>query len=315
MRRRRVGVVGTVINDTIHSPTGQVTHALGGILYTILPLRVFLPANVEIVPVLHVGRDLHERVLCILRDLPNVSARHVRREERDNNRVDLHYHSAEERTEVATGRVSPIRLEELAALGRLDILVMNFISGWELSFTTMKRIPGTIRARVHADLHSLLLGRSPDGRRYPRRPYGWKKWLSACRRVQVNEREAMTLTGVKLADSGNELVASLEEASDRIHACGPEEVAITLGARGAFLSVQKGQGKPARELKCGERIERIVDPTGSGDVFLAAFTASTLLGRDARAALAFAVRASALSTAAKGAECLYDYFRQRDLRP
>lgn len=311
----RVGVIGTVIDDTIHSATGEVVHALGGVLYTILPLRAFLPEDVEIVPVLHVGRDIYERVIGVLEPLPNLSTAHIGREECDNNRVELFYRGNGDRTEVATGRVSPIRLEEVTGLGPVDALILNFISGWELSLATMKGLASTMRTVIHVDLHSLLLGRSADGTRYPRRPYGWKKWLSACKRVQMNAQEAATLTGADLAQSGEELLPSLEVVSDRIHAHGPDVVVITLGERGAFLSVRENEGAPARELRRGERVERIADPTGSGDVFLAAFTASTFLGRGPRDALAFAVRASALSTATRGAEGLYDYFVRSGLWP
>jgi hypothetical protein len=315
MRRRRIALLGTVINDTIHSATGEVSHALGGVLYTILPLRAFLPVDVEIVPLLHVGRDLHARVLSALAGLPNLSTRHVTREEQENTRVDLHYHSAEERTEIATGRVPPVSPEEVERLGRPDLLLVNFVSGWELSLAAMTQIAGMLRGRIHADLHSLVLGRASDGTRYYRKPYGWKKWLAACDTVQVNEREAKTLTGVTLDGSGEGLAVSLEQAADRLHACGPARVAVTLGARGAYLSLTQRRGALVRELRPGEKVEKIIDPTGSGDVFLAAFAAALFLGKEPCGALAFAVRTSAMSTAMRGAEGLYEYFHASGIRP
>jgi hypothetical protein len=312
---RRVGIIGTVIKDTIHYMDGQITHALGGVLYTILPMRVFLPEDYELTPIMHVGQDLHSEVTGILECLPNVKTSNVISEECENNRVDLYYHSREDRTEVATGGVSPVNMEEIKNLDEVDILVVNFISGWEISLSTMKKLCSNLRTTVYSDIHSLTLGKGDDGKRFPRKPYGWRKWLETFHYVQMNENEASTLTGVEIANSEEGRRKSLAEISSLILANGPKTVAITLGARGAFITMVNGYGQQTHEWEDGYSIEEAVDPTGSGDVFLAAFTSALLLGNGFRDALSFSVKASALSTTTRGAEGLYEYYMETGLRP
>jgi len=308
---RKIGVVGTVIRDTIHHRTGGTTNALGGVLYTILPMRAFLPENWEIVPILRIGSDLYDEVSRLFSGLPNVSTVNVIRDRRENNRVDLCYNNAEDRTEVATRGVSPILPREVKGLETIDCLVLNFISGWEISLVTMRGFSGRFGGRVFADMHSLMLGRSPDGTRYPRKPYGWKRWLGHFYYVQMNLAEARTLTGLDLNGSAGDREANLSQASAAIHGLGPSVVAITLGEEGAFLTRVTRGGSFVCEQRDGHRIQGAADPTGSGDVFLAAYTSATLLGRSSGEALSFAVRSSALSTTVKGAGGLHAYFREQ----
>lgn len=313
--RRKIGVIGTVIKDRIHSASGEITDALGGVLYTILPLRAFLPEDFEIVPILRVGRDLHIEIMEIFENLPNVSTVNTIRDESENNRVDLYYHSEGERTEVSTAGVSPTSYEEIQGLDELDHLIVNFISGWEISLSTMERLAGSFHARIFSDIHSLLLGRREDGGRYPRKPPGWEQWLKNFHYVQMNVSEARTSTGVEIAGEGDELINSLTRASSLIHQHGPGIVAITLGALGAFLTWVKPDGRRAQQFRNGYEIDRTVDPTGSGDVFLASFASASLLGEGCCEALSFAVKAAALSTTTKGASGLYEYFRESGLKP
>jgi sugar/nucleoside kinase (ribokinase family) len=60
--------------------------------------------------------------------------------------------------------------------------------------------------------------------------------------------------------------ADLNSAMKAVHGLGPETVLVTLGAKGAALSVQGTRYKiPAFKS------ERVMDPTGAGDVFMGAF--------------------------------------------
>ncbi len=313
--RKKIGVVGTIINDTIHRQGGDITHALGGILYTILPLRAFLPEEYEIVPVLHVGRDLYDDVVNIFHGLPCVSIRNVVRDRCDNNKVDLYYHNKEERTEIATGNVSSITVDEITGLGELDFLLINFVSGWELSLRTMQKLVRRCHVNVYSDMHSLMLGRREDGERYLRKPYGWKKWLECFYYVQMNHNEAETLTGKRILDTGKDSLTSLVSASGKIHHFGPKQVVITMGVMGAYLSAEFEETGTCGKWKARHRVAEALDPTGSGDVFLAAFASASILGKDPEAALSFAVRASALSTMRRGADGLYDYYTSSGVTP
>jgi sugar/nucleoside kinase (ribokinase family) len=101
--------------------------------------------------------------------------------------------------------------------------------------------------------------------------------------------------------------------SDMFLARGARFVTVTQGERGATVFSLDRTGEGIRELHDIHVVEKPLDPTGSGDVFLAAFTSAVLSGRNVRVSLSFAVRAAALSTLTRGAERLYDNFREKGI--
>jgi ribokinase len=103
--------------------------------------------------------------------------------------------------------------------------------------------------------------------------------LADARALFVNRREACVLTG---ADTPEEAARELAEVAST--------VVVTLGPRGAFgvvegTTVQVG----------GEEARRVVDATGAGDLFAAAYTWLDLLGADPEARMRWANLYAALS--------------------
>ena len=87
-----------------------------------------------------------------------------------------------------------------------------------------------------------------------------------------------------------------EQVIGPLERAGPRMVLTTLGERGAMLEHAGG-----RWTVSGHRI-RVVDTSGAGDAFAAAFLHAWLGGRKPHAALVFANAAAALSTRAYGAQ-------------
>src|SRR2546426_318939 len=86
-----------------------------------------------------------------------------------NNRVTLRYESAERRCEQMAGGVPPWTWPELGPLVHdLDALYVNFISGFEMNLETAQLLRRGFPQFIYADLHSLFLGKEPDGMRVPR---------------------------------------------------------------------------------------------------------------------------------------------------
>jgi ribokinase len=114
--------------------------------------------------------------------------------------------------------------------------------------------------------------------------------LAGARALIVNAREARQLSG--LADA---------EAAARALAERVPRVVVTLGAGGA-LSAQEGEVVRA----AGVAIEPVVDTTGAGDLFTAAYVWSDLAGGSPEDSLRWACLAAALSvrvpTAVAGAQ-------------
>ena len=135
---KKIGVIGTMVWDTIHGRNDIAVEEWGGIAYALGALEAGLGKDWEIVPLVKVGRDLAMEANEFLRELTRRSAatRFLEVPE-PNNRVTLRYTSDTRRTEQLRGGVPGWSWEELGPLVRdLDAIYLNFISGWELDLET-----------------------------------------------------------------------------------------------------------------------------------------------------------------------------------
>jgi sugar/nucleoside kinase (ribokinase family) len=315
--KRRLGVLGTMVWDTIHSREGRTVpvEEWGGIAYALSAAVAALPADWEVVPLVKVGRDLSEPALRFMRELPRVDVETgVRWVPEPNNRVELRYVERDRRTERLHGGVPPWLWAELApALRTCDALYVNFISGFELTLDTARSLRSGFSGPTYADLHSLFLGVAAGGLRVPQELPSRGAWLRCFDAVQMNEAE-FDLLGRSWGDPWR-LAAE---------AVGPELklIAVTLGERGAAwvsgpgfapdpfawprtrhaVGVSGASGSGGRPLDEGSIVG---DPTGCGDVWGATFFARLLAGDSMDDALATAHRFAARNVQHRGARGLH----------
>jgi hypothetical protein len=158
--------------DTIYGrdPAQPAVQEWGGISYALAALDAALPDDWQIVPLIKVGRDLAAKANEFLSGVRRTAhgARFIEVPQ-PNNRVTLRYESAERRCEQMAGGVPPWTWEELGPLVQdADALYINFISGYELTLETAQLLRRGFRRFIYADLHSLFLGKEPNGMRVPR---------------------------------------------------------------------------------------------------------------------------------------------------
>ncbi len=106
-----------------------------------------------------------------------------------------------------------------------------------------------------------------------------------------NESEAELLTGVAVASE-----RAAARAADALLARGVQNVAITMGSRGAYVA-----GPGVRQLIPGFKV-RAVDATGAGDVFNGALVVALAEGRPLLEAARFGSAAAAISVTRFGAQ-------------
>lgn len=294
----RLGAIGTFVFDRIHHPTrrGRPREQWGGLIYSLCGLSAAAAPGWEVLPIVKVGGDLEESARRMLRSLPSVRDRFARTVPEPNNRVELRYTDAAERTERLTGGVPAWTPEEILPLvGDLDALYLNFVSGTELSLATLTRLRRRFDGPIYADLHSLFLGPpSDESPRRPRRLANAREWLRPLDAVQLNATELSLMDGT---------VADLPDLLER----GPSIAVVTSGAEGAEAAVR--EGLPADPLAwrgsaAGSGTRRIRqrppggpadgDPTGCGDVWGAVFFARLLAGDAFERAFARAGAAAAV---------------------
>jgi sugar/nucleoside kinase (ribokinase family) len=306
----RLGVVGTLVWDTIHGPEGgDPVEDWGGIAYSLAAWEAVAPPGWSLVPIIKVGEDLHESAAGFLATLNGLSSvDFVQPVPEANNRVSLYYHDRSRRCERLTGGVPGWRAAEIeqAALS-CDALYVNFISGWELDLEAAVVLADGLSGPSWCDVHSLILGVGSGGVREPRPLEDRDAWLGAFDLVQVNEDEL----GILSPGDGSRLDRMVDLLSD-----GPEAVFLTRGSDGAEWVARAGtRWSPgvsdptdsaagrAVDLATGAvPVETIApggstDPTGCGDVWgiscFAALLDGAPLADAARAANRFAAATAA----------------------
>jgi hypothetical protein len=228
----KVGVIGSLVWDLIHGrdPLAPPTEEWGGIAYALGGLDASLPPDWEIVPLIKVGRDLAPEAAELLRGLSRLTpGGRCIEVPAPNNRVVLHYQSAERRCERMSGGVPGWTWVELGPMVLdLDAIYLNFISGFELALGTAQALRQGFRGPIYADLHSLFLGMHHDGMRVLQPLADPTAWFECFDVVQLNEDEMRQLSPDPLSLSAQALGA------------GTSLLVVTLGPKGAAYVAAAG---------------------------------------------------------------------------
>lgn len=314
----RVGVIGSFVWDVIHGrdPRDVPVEEWGGITYALGAFEAALPESWHMVPIAKVGYDLAPAARDFVRGLDRVAPDAQPIEvPHPNNRVTLHYQSAERRCERLAGGVPGwnwLGLKPL--LADIDALYINLISGFEVDLETAQLIRTHFDGPIYCDMHSLLLARQPDGVRTLQPLANPGAWFRCFDMIQVNEDEMGMMAPDPLA------LAAMATAA------GVNVLNVTLGARGvvyfaapgfdrlsdldrhdfaAALGAIRTELVPAtapRDLKGG-------DPTGCGDVWGATYFSRLLAGDDIQSAMRAASVAAARNVDHRGASGLAQHLR------
>lgn len=310
---RRLGVVGVLVWDEIHGrdPAAPPLEEWGGIAYALGALDATLPERWEVVPLIKVGRDQEARAADFYRSLTRLApgARPIT-VDAANNRVVLQYETSTRRCERMSGGVPGWTWPELGPLVRdLDALYVNFISGYEMSLETARALRQGFGGPIYADLHSLFLGKLPDGTRVPQALPDAPGWFGCFDTIQMNEDELDQMGGDPMA------------VAAAVLGTGASALVVTVGARGAVYFRSDGQAVGRSDGRL-VRVPGVVqtarvpapvvearDPTGCGDVFGATCCARQLAGDDLADAVAAANAAAARSATFRGATGLAAFLR------
>ena len=328
-RCKRVGVIGTFVWDVIHGrdPRDAPVEEWGGITYALQAFEAALPNDWEMVPILKVGSDLAESARQIVAGLERVAPGAAPIEvPYPNNRVTIHYQSAERRCEHLTGGVpgwSWLGLKPL--LADIDALYINLISGFELDLETTQLIRQHFRGPIYCDMHSLLLAVQPNGLRTLQHLDNVGAWCRCFDLIQVNEDEMTMMAPDPMG------LAALAFFN------GVSSLTVTLGSRGVVYFAAPGfdrladiQRRPLGRATAESNTAFIPnaaairtalvqakrprhgppgDPTGCGDVWGATYFSRLLAGDKLDAALDRALDAAARNVDHRGATGLADYLR------
>jgi len=303
----RIGLIGQIVHDTIYRYGGGVTEDFGGSFYSIMALDALMGPDDVIYPMTHVGCDAKDAVRDALGGVHHLSNEGIVEDPRPNNRVELRYSDAETRQERISGGVSPLRPEELLLDKGFDGLLINLVSGRELAPETFSSRGEWPSIPVHLDLHSYLMGHDEGGRHSRRRPDGWEKWLDICDVLQLNREEICTVTSSdgEVFDVGGEF---WERTRGHRFSC----LVVTDGQQGSWGWYSSEKGEPRCCFIPSFHEVDVIDPTGSGDVFGAAFFLSWLRGESVERSMIVASRMAGFNCGRSGTSGLNRYLQDRE---
>lgn len=261
--KHKIGVIGTINRDRITHPDSTVVNSWGGILYNLKFLNAF--PELTIYPAVNIGDDCRHSILNILKNFENVDSCFVRIVKEDNNYCLLTYKDQSAKSEILKGGVPPLVFRDISGLVGCELVLLNFISGKDVSLKTLEKFRREYSGTIYIDLHSLTLGRrkgSQGAERYLRLPRLWRRYVACADILQINRVEFELLSRQSFSPQNGR----------RFFQClGPNIkcMIVTLGDNGCMLFISNGEPK-AVPLPA-DPVTKIYDTTGCGDVFSAGF--------------------------------------------
>jgi sugar/nucleoside kinase (ribokinase family) len=288
-------VLGHLCLDIIHTPDGAEIRSYGGIYYAITAMAVMADRADRVIPVFGVHRDDHAPLLQDLARFPAIDTGGIYPTDMPTNQVHLFYRDGGTRTECSKDIAAPIPFERIRPFLGVDGILLNMISGADLTIEILDQIRMAIRPHgtpVHFDYHSLTLGVRPNHERFRRPVADWRRWAFMTETVQLNEEEI----GGLAPDSMTE-----QQTAGHLLTLGTKGVIVTRGSRGAWLFTNEKK-KVIRTDIPGLAVDRAVDATGCGDVFGAVFLHEYLKRHDLHGAAVAANRTAAAKARLAGSD-------------
>jgi sugar/nucleoside kinase (ribokinase family) len=322
------GVIGEPCIDYIHKPGQDTIKSFGGILYSAVSLAVIAGKEHGIYPVFYVGSDEYDNIISFLLNFGNIRTDFIVKCPQPTRVVDLHYDSylltsseyagdehaggekRSDRQEFWTEPLPPVEFSHIEkVLPGLDALLLNMISGVDITLETLSNIKRNFGNYTHIDVHNVVIRREPEGRTIRQSHNNWEQWCTQCDTVQMNEPEINVMTGQNLSEYEiAERILTLGE----IH--GVKSLVVTRGRSGVSLYQKKEKHVmnekyteiDKTDVPAAERVN-FRDSTGCGDVFASAFFYKNAVNKcsDFLKAFKFANRIAGMKTESVGVEELH----------
>ncbi|MCK5077909.1 MAG: carbohydrate kinase family protein, partial [Calditrichia bacterium] len=183
-----------------------------------------------------------------------------------------------------------LRREHLENALDADFILINMFSGKDMSVEVFQDFAQDVYDKVYLNVRSLLFETDELGNRIPNRPDDIFEWLNYARFIQLNETEFNILN--KEGMDFERYWSGLLRPS--------QNVLLTLGAKGVWWITNK-DGLMIKKYPA-YNVKNIIETTGCGDVFSAAFSYGFLKHRKISKAIELGILAASSSTVICGTE-------------
>ena len=299
-------IIGEPCIDMIHHNDGSVTKSYGGILYSLITSAVLSAPGDTIYPLMNIGRDEYDNINGILSKYPKISTEGINRAEHPTKKVHL-YDSDYRSSKLAKieylpeGEYSLVFEKAENFLKKADAVLINMISGADITLDTLKKIRSGFSGYIHMDIHNLVMKTNSEGYREHTNLENWREWCTNMNTLQMNEFEIGILSREKRNDYeiAEEILINLNRSA--------EGVIVTKGRSGVsgFTRKEKTFGKEKfydldRYDVAAVENPHLIDITGCGDVFAASFMIDYSKNSDFKKSLHYATRVASFKTSLKG---------------
>lgn len=281
----KLAVIGTINFDSVTRADKSHAQGYGGIVYNLQVLSQLTSEDTLIFPTVNIGKDREIEIRALLSSLPHVRLDAVRTVRKKNNHCHLRYSSIADKSEVLRGWVGGVSRQQLWEILDSKIILVNFISGSDISTANLRWLRGQSRSTIYMDFHSRTLGRRSNGERFFRRPRDWRETVKCADILQLNDLEFKLLSGDEAdPESCRRFLLDHMSAS----AIG---LLVTLGKQGCLAASRSGRRLEVESI-IAKPLRKVIDTTGCGDIFAGAFVAAWLRGLSFSDSARFAVRAA-----------------------
>ncbi len=292
MNTFKIAIIGTINLDIIISKKGEQTESLGGILYNVLSLSKVGKDLIEVFPVTYIGFDSKQEFLNLIKQHPNISTNGVVENKKGTNINFLEYSTDNERMETTDFVTDEIDYSMIKPFLSSDVLLFNFISGYDVSLKTIKKVRKNSNSIIFLDVHSLVLKTNKKRRSFCK-VKNWQEWIKNINIIQMNIKELQYFTNrtwVKKPDDGEVKETIQMLLNKRLNI-----VLITSGEKGVYLGYRN------KVYFFEQKYRSVVkDTTGCGDIFSSSFLAKYLISNDPFISCKYANLVAGMSTKEAG---------------
>ncbi|MEP7145586.1 MAG: carbohydrate kinase family protein [bacterium] len=299
-------VIGEPCVDVIQKANGEIINSYGGILYSTISMAILSKPEDNIIPVMNVGEDEFVNITEIFKQYPNIKTYGLNKVNHPTRKVFLYYnmYNSDKNARMESSSEPTYTLDYVQCenfLNMADAILINMISGIDITIGTLKKLRQNFKKFIHIDIHNIVMQTKEDGSRIHSHVDNWYEWCTNADTVQMNEFEIATLSREKL----KEYKISEEILFNKNYDV--KGVIVTRGINGVtgFTKKIKNYGNEKfydldlDEIAAVEN-PHFADSTGCGDVFASAFTLDYSVNNDFIKSIHYANRMASLNASLEG---------------
>jgi len=277
----KIAIFGTIVYDTVIHYDRQAHNGFGGITFNTLAFGKLSQNTTSLIyPVSYIGEDRISEFVNLAKIYPNIKTEGLFLVNMPTANSYLVYSSPYERTETLICDYPPLTYQQISSFTNFDVILINFISGNDITLAALRRLRKHSKALFYMDLHCITMARDPKGAKAYRYLPVWREWVACADIVQMNALEIQSLFKEKVD------FFALDRYVRDILEAGPKIGIITLGKDGVFIGYRSNG---SYNFRYGPALTSgVIDPTGCGDVFSAAFIIKYKATHNPLAAVTFA---------------------------